>query len=73
MQTGRRVGERVEITSALPEGAQIVVQGAGFLNDGDLVRVVAAAAPAAAGARPAAAPASAAAGGQGNGETRARP
>ena len=73
VQTGRRVGERVEITSALPEGAQIVVQGAGFLNDGDLVRVVAAAAPAAAGARPAAAPASAAAGAQGHGETRARP
>ncbi|BEP48671.1 efflux RND transporter periplasmic adaptor subunit [Variovorax sp. V116] len=73
VQTGRRVGERVEITSALPEGAQIVVQGAGFLNDGDLVRVVAPPAPAAAGARPAAAPASAAAGGQGNGETRARP
>ncbi|MBD9664015.1 efflux RND transporter periplasmic adaptor subunit [Variovorax sp. VRV01] len=73
VQTGRRVGERVEITSALPEGAQIVVQGAGFLNDGDLVRVVAPPAPAAAGARPAAAPASAAAGGQGNGEARARP
>ncbi|CAN7375786.1 efflux RND transporter periplasmic adaptor subunit [Variovorax paradoxus] len=73
VQTGRRVGERVEITSALPEGAQIVVQGAGFLNDGDLVRVVAPPAPAAAGARPAAAPASAAARGQGNGETRARP
>ncbi|RRH89647.1 efflux RND transporter periplasmic adaptor subunit [Variovorax beijingensis] len=75
VQTGRRVGERVEITSALPEGAQIVVQGAGFLNDGDLVRVVAAPPPAAAGAgaQPAAAPASAAAGGQGNGETRARP
>ncbi|MDP9933559.1 efflux RND transporter periplasmic adaptor subunit [Variovorax paradoxus] len=54
VQTGRRVGERVEITSALPEGAQIVVQGAGFLNDGDLVRVVAATAPAAAGAQPAA-------------------
>jgi RND family efflux transporter MFP subunit len=54
VQTGRRVGERVEITSALPEGAQIVVQGAGFLNDGDLVRVVAAPAPAAAGAQPAA-------------------
>jgi len=60
VQTGRRVGERVEITSALPEGAQIVVQGAGFLNDGDLVRVVAAPAPAAAG-------------GQGDGATRARP
>jgi RND family efflux transporter MFP subunit len=50
VQTGRRVGERVEITSELPEGAQVVVQGAGFLNDGDLVRVVEAAAPAPAAA-----------------------
>jgi RND family efflux transporter MFP subunit len=54
VQTGRRVGERVEITNALPEGAQVVVQGAGFLNDGDLVRVVDAAPPPSA---PASAPA----------------
>lgn len=40
VQTGRRVGERVEITSELPRDARIVVQGAGFLNDGDLVRVI---------------------------------
>ena len=40
VQTGRRVGERVEITSALPPDARVVAQGAGFLNDGDLVRVV---------------------------------
>ena len=40
VETGRRVGERVEITTALPPDAQVVVQGAGFLNDGDLVRVV---------------------------------
>jgi len=73
VQTGRRVGERVEITSALPEGAQIVVQGAGFLNDGDLVRVVAAPAPAAAGAQPAASAASAPAGNPGANETKARP
>lgn len=73
VQTGRRVGERVEITSALPEGAQIVVQGAGFLNDGDLVRVVAAAAPATAGAQPATSPASAAAGKQDANETKVRP
>jgi len=73
VQTGRRVGERVEITSALPEGAQIVVQGAGFLNDGDLVRVVAAPAPAAAGAQPAASAASAPAGNAGTNETKARP
>ncbi|MDH6594152.1 RND family efflux transporter MFP subunit [Variovorax sp. TBS-050B] len=75
VQTGRRLAERVEITSALPEGAQVVVQGAGFLNDGDLVRVVAATAPAAtpeeAAARPAAAPASAP--GAGSTETKVRP
>ena len=40
IQTGRRVGERVEILTKLPADAQVVVQGAGFLNDGDLVRVV---------------------------------
>jgi len=39
VQTGRRVGDRVEITSKLPADARIAVQGAGFLNDGDLVRV----------------------------------
>ncbi len=45
VETGRRVGDRVEITSKLPADARIVVQGAGFLNDGDLVRVVDAPAP----------------------------
>jgi RND family efflux transporter MFP subunit len=40
VETGRRVGDRVEITTKLPDDARIVVQGAGFLNDGDLVRVV---------------------------------
>jgi len=40
VQTGRRVGERVEITSELPRVARIVAQGAGFLNDGDLVREI---------------------------------
>lgn len=50
VQTGRRAGERVEITSPLPPDARIVAQGAGFLNDGDLVRVVdAAQAPATSG------------------------
>lgn len=53
VETGRRVGDRVEITSPLPADAQVVVEGAGFLNDGDLVRVVEA--PAAAAA-PSAAP-----------------
>ncbi|MCR6475544.1 efflux RND transporter periplasmic adaptor subunit [Variovorax sp. ZS18.2.2] len=62
VQIGRRLNDRIEITSALPEGAQVVVQGAGFLNDGDLVRVVAAAPPtaAAAAAQPAKSAASAA-------------
>ncbi|WP_431509187.1 efflux RND transporter periplasmic adaptor subunit [Variovorax sp. DAIF25] len=56
VQTGRRAGDRVEITSALPQGARMVVQGAGFLNDGDLVKVVDAPArsPAAAASAPAA-------------------
>ena len=44
VETGRRVGDRVEITTPLPADARVVVQGAGFLNDGDLVRVVEAAA-----------------------------
>ncbi|MGJ7611324.1 MULTISPECIES: efflux RND transporter periplasmic adaptor subunit [unclassified Variovorax] len=61
VQVGRRLNDRIEITSALPEGAQVVVQGAGFLNDGDLVRVVEAPAVPEQPARPAApAPASAA-------------
>jgi RND family efflux transporter MFP subunit len=40
VQTGRLAGERVEVVSGLPADARIVVNGAGFLNDGDLVRVV---------------------------------
>lgn len=53
IETGRRAGDRVEVRTPLPADAQVVVQGAGFLNDGDLVRVVdAAAAPGAAPARP---------------------
>jgi len=48
IETGRRVGERVEILTQLPADAQVVVQGAGFLNDGDLVRVADAATAAAA-------------------------
>ena len=46
IDTGRRVGDRVEITTPLPADARVVVQGAGFLNDGDLVRVVDATTPA---------------------------
>lgn len=36
---GRRLGERVEILGGLTGDAQVVVSGAGFLNDGDGVRV----------------------------------
>ena len=39
VQTGRRAGDRVEISSGLAADARVVVSGAGFLNDGDLVRV----------------------------------
>ncbi len=39
VQTGRLAGKRVEVVSGLPADARIVVNGAGFLNDGDLVRV----------------------------------
>jgi RND family efflux transporter MFP subunit len=37
---GRRVGDRIEITSGLPPDARVVASGAGFLGDGDTVRVV---------------------------------
>ena len=37
--TGARVDSRVEITSGLREGERVVVGGAGFLADGDKVRV----------------------------------
>ncbi len=40
VQTGRRVGEQVEIVEGLKPGERVAVQGAGFLNDGDLVKVV---------------------------------
>jgi RND family efflux transporter MFP subunit len=40
VQTGRRVGDRVEIVEGLQPGERVAVQGAGFLNDGDLVKVV---------------------------------
>lgn len=64
VQSGRRAGDRIEVIGELAPDAQVVVQGAGFLNDGDVVRVEAApsapqaATPAvvpAAGAAPAAA------------------
>ena len=46
VQTGRRVADRVEVLSGVDTNASIAVRGAGFLNDGDLVRVVTSAAPA---------------------------
>ena len=39
VQTGRQSGDRTEITGGLPADARLVVSGAGFLNDGDLVRI----------------------------------
>ena len=41
VQTGRRVADRVEVLSGLQADASVAVRGAGFLNDGDLVRVAA--------------------------------
>ena len=39
--TGRRQGDRIEITGGLDPKARVVASGGGFLADGDLVRVVA--------------------------------
>lgn len=38
--TGRRVGDRIEIKSGVNEQSAIVATGAGFLKDGDLVKLV---------------------------------
>lgn len=40
VNVGRRVSDRIEITGGLEAGARVVSSGAGFLADGDLVRVV---------------------------------
>ncbi len=37
---GRRVGDRIEITSGLDATAKVVAAGGGFLSDGDTVKVV---------------------------------
>lgn len=37
---GRRLGERIEILSGLEPAARVVATGAGFLADGDVVKVV---------------------------------
>jgi RND family efflux transporter MFP subunit len=47
VSVGRRSGDRIEVTHGLAPTARVVASGAGFLSDGDTVRVVdAAAAPA---------------------------
>ena len=40
VEVGRRVGSEVEIVSGIADGVRIAVRGSGFLNDGDIVRVV---------------------------------
>ncbi len=56
VQTGRRIGDRVEVLSGVKPEQNVVAGGASFLSDGDAVKVVAApgeaqgAVPAAAGA-----------------------
>jgi HlyD family secretion protein len=40
VQTGRLAGDRVEIMGGLKPDARVVASGAGFLNEGDLVRIV---------------------------------
>ena len=47
--TGRRIGERVEVVSGLPDGARVVESGAAFLADGDAVKIVTGSAQAAGG------------------------
>jgi uncharacterized transporter YbjL len=44
VQTGRLVADRLEIVSELALDARLVLSGGAFLNHGDTVRVVAAAA-----------------------------
>jgi hypothetical protein len=46
VQTGRVVADRIEISAGLPADTRIVASGGSFLNEGDLVRVVPATAPA---------------------------
>ena len=45
VQTGRLLGDQVEILSGIKPEDKLVATGGGFLSDGDLVRVVEAAAP----------------------------
>ena len=39
VETGRRIGGEVEILGGITAGDRVVTQGAGFLNDGDVVRI----------------------------------
>ncbi|HEX5126896.1 MAG TPA: efflux RND transporter periplasmic adaptor subunit [Rhodocyclaceae bacterium] len=38
--TGRRMGNEIEITGGLQPGVAVVASGAGFLSDGDVIRIV---------------------------------
>jgi RND family efflux transporter MFP subunit len=58
VQPGRRIGDRIEVLSGLAPEALIVAAGAGFLNDGDLVRNAGAPTPGQAAAAVKPAPAS---------------
>ena len=58
VQVGRMAGDRLQVLSGLNSETRIVASGGGFLNDGDLVRVVGAGTPAT-GAAPAASAAAA--------------
>ena len=40
IEAGRRAGDRVEVLDGLKPEETVAVQGAGFLNEGDLVKVV---------------------------------
>jgi RND family efflux transporter MFP subunit len=39
VNVGARIGDRIEISSGLAKDARVVAQGAGFLADGDVVRI----------------------------------
>ncbi|MBK9607034.1 MAG: efflux RND transporter periplasmic adaptor subunit [Betaproteobacteria bacterium] len=71
VQTGRRLGERVEVLDGIRPDAVLIAGGAGFLNEGDLVKNVPAAAPASNAAAPnAGAPGVAASGVVGSGSAK---
>jgi hypothetical protein len=46
VKTGRRLGEQIELLSGVTPQDRLVASGASFLSEGDVVRVVEAAAPA---------------------------